>query len=68
MKNNEKREWFYREKPVARPVLSYDELCILIALVESHQKTTHVISTTLYSKLVRSKHLIEERRIKGEVK
>lgn len=63
-----KREWFYKDKDVARPVLTYDELCIITDMVEAQERKGKEIPTELYAKLMRSKHLIEERRIKGDKK
>lgn len=63
-----KREWFYKDKDVARPVLTYDELCIITDMLEAQERNDKEIPTELYAKLMRSKHLIEERRIKGDKK
>lgn len=63
-----KRDWFYKDMDVARPVLTYAEICILIDIIEAEERATKVIPTDLYAKLMRTKHLIEERRIKGDKK
>ena len=63
-----KRDWFYKDKDVARPVLNYAEICILIDIIEAEERASKVIPTDLYAKLMRTKHLIEERRIKGDKK
>ena len=65
---NLKRDWFYKDKDVARPVLNYAEICILIDIIEAEERASKVIPTDLYAKLMRTKHLIEERRIKGDKK
>lgn len=58
-----KREWFYKNRDVARPILSYDEVCILIDILEAEERAEKLIPTELYAKLMRAKHLIEERKI-----
>lgn len=63
-----KRDWFYKDKDVARPVLTYGELCEIKRLIDEHQYPTGVYDVNLYSKIVRAIHLIEERRIKGDNK
>lgn len=63
-----RRDWFYKNKDVARPVLTYAEICILIDIIEAEERATKVIPTDLYAKLMRTKHLIEERKIKGDKK
>lgn len=64
-----KRDWFYKDKDVARPVLTYNELCLIKRFIDEYQypKGSHEVNY-LYSKIVRAIHLIEERRIKGDKK
>lgn len=63
-----KREWFYKDKDVARPVMTYDEICLVVDMLEAQERNGKEIPTELYAKMMRSKHLIEERRIKGDKK
>lgn len=63
-----KREWFYKDKDVARPVLTYKEISILTDMLEAEERKGKEIPTELYAKLMRARHLIEERRIKGDKK
>lgn len=63
-----KRDWFYKDMDVARPVLTYKEISILTDMLEAEERKEKEIPTELYAKLMRAKHLIEERRIKGDKK
>jgi hypothetical protein len=63
-----KRDWFYKDKDVARPVMSYEEICVVVDMLEAEERKGKEIPTELYAKMMRSKHLIEERRIKGDKK
>lgn len=63
-----RRDWFYKNKDVARPVLTYREISILTDMLEEEERRLGIIPTDLYAKLMRAKHLIEERRIKGDKK
>lgn len=65
---NLKRDWFYKNKDVARPILTYDELCEIKKLIDEYQYPTESYNVELYSKIVRAMHLIEERRIKENKK
>lgn len=59
-----KRDWFYKNKDVARPILTYDELAEIKKLIDEYQYPTTSYNVELYSKIVRAMHLIEERRIR----
>ena len=63
-----KREWFYKDKDVARPILTYEELHEIKRLIDEYQYPTGTYNVNLYSKIVRAMHLIEERKIKGDKK
>lgn len=63
-----KRDWFYKDKDVARPVMSYEEICMIVDMLEAQERNGKEIPTELYAKMMRAKHLIEERRIKGDKK
>ena len=63
-----KRDWFYKDKDVARPVMSYEEISLIVDMLEAQERNGKEIPTELYAKMMRAKHLIEERRIKGDKK
>ena len=63
-----KRDWFYKDKDVARPVLTYEDLHEIKRLFDEYQYPNGGYNVDLYSKIVRAMHLIEERRIKGDKK
>lgn len=63
-----KRDWFYKDKDVARPVMTYEEICVIVDMLEAQERNGNEIPTELYAKMMRAKHLIEERRIKGDKK
>lgn len=63
-----KRDWFYKDKDVARPVMTYEEICVIVDMLEAQERNGKEIPTELYAKMMRAKHLIEERRIKGDNK
>lgn len=65
---NLKRDWFYKNKDVARPILTYEELTEIKKLIDEYQYPTESYNVELYSKIVRAMHLIEERRIKENKK
>ena len=63
-----KRDWFYKDKDVARPVMTYEEICVIVDMLEAQERNGKEIPTELYAKMMRAKHLIEERKIKGDKK